>query len=175
MFKVNSFEQLCINFTNEKLHKFFNHYVFALEQEIYQEEGIVYSHITFTDNTPCLELLEKGTDLTYVTKLHQEFELHGNYIKGDDRRRWESEFGITHYAGAVVYTVEGFLKKIKMPNKINCLNLCKNPDLLSVTTNRLKSASTISRTMTKGKPTVADAFRHQLTALVDLLHSTNPW
>lgn len=218
-FTHNSFEQLCINFTNEKLHKFFNHYVFALEQAEYAREEIKFDHIKFTDNTVCLELIEKpplcvikmldeeckvpkGSDKSLLEKLHA-LDTHPHYIKGSDRTMWDVQFGIKHFAGEVMYQIDGFLVKNKDADQGPLFELMRHSkrkfikdvtkfqDMLALERNILagqragkrenaKSALAGGRrgsvAMTnKAKPTVADTFRRQLTQLVEILDTTTPW
>ncbi|RVX05381.1 Myosin-17 [Vitis vinifera] len=126
-FKFNSFEQFCINFTNEKLQQHFNQHVFKMEQEEYTKEEINWSYIEFVDNQDVLDLIEKkpggiialldeacmfpkSTHETFAQKLYQTFKNNKRFIKPKLSR---TSFSISHYAGEVTYLADLFLDKNK--------------------------------------------------------------
>uniref|UniRef100_M4EP56 Uncharacterized protein n=1 Tax=Brassica campestris TaxID=3711 RepID=M4EP56_BRACM len=126
-FKTNSFEQFCINLTNEKLQQHFNQHVFKMEQEEYTKEEIDWSYIEFIDNQDILDLIEKkpggiialldeacmfprSTHDTFAQKLYQTFKDHKRFSKP---KLAQTDFTICHYAGDVTYQTELFLDKNK--------------------------------------------------------------
>uniref|UniRef100_A0AAY5K1E8 Myosin, heavy chain b n=1 Tax=Esox lucius TaxID=8010 RepID=A0AAY5K1E8_ESOLU len=134
IFDFNSLEQLCINFTNEKLQQFFNHHMFVLEQEEYKKEGIVWEFIDFgMDLAACIELIEKplgifsileeecmfpkASDTTFKSKLYDQ---HLGKAKAFEKPKpakgkAEAHFSLVHYAGTVDYNITGWLDKNKDP------------------------------------------------------------
>eukprot|EP00064_Thunnus_orientalis_P004684 superscaffoldBa00000434_g4696 len=127
-FQTNSFEQLCINFANEKLQQFFVGHIFKLEQEEYLKEDILWNNLKFNDNQNVLDLLAgkpcnllalideesqfpKGTDSTLLSKMNQQHSGNKTYIASKSEH--ETDFGIQHFAGVVHYDSTGFLEKNK--------------------------------------------------------------
>ncbi|XP_064584266.1 myosin-1B-like isoform X1 [Zonotrichia leucophrys gambelii] len=134
IFDFNSLEQLCINFTNEKLQQFFNHHMFVLEQEEYKKEGIEWEFIDFgMDLAACIELIEKpmgifsileeecmfpkATDTSFKNKLYdQHLGKSSNFQKPKPAKgKAEAHFSLVHYAGTVDYNITGWLEKNKDP------------------------------------------------------------
>uniref|UniRef100_A0AAR2KTR7 Myosin-9 n=1 Tax=Pygocentrus nattereri TaxID=42514 RepID=A0AAR2KTR7_PYGNA len=142
IFELNSFEQLCINYTNEKLQQLFNHTMFILEQEEYQREGIEWSFIDFgLDLQPCIDLIEKpasppgilalldeecwfpkATDKSFVEKVLQEQGTHPKFFK-PKKLKDEADFCIIHYAGKVDYKADEWLMKNMDPLNDNVATL----------------------------------------------------
>ncbi|XP_053903822.1 myosin-10 isoform X4 [Malaclemys terrapin pileata] len=142
IFELNSFEQLCINYTNEKLQQLFNHTMFILEQEEYQREGIEWNFIDFgLDLQPCIDLIErpanppgvlalldeecwfpKATDKTFVEKLVQEQGTHSKFQKPRQLKD-KADFCIIHYAGKVDYKADEWLMKNMDPLNDNVATL----------------------------------------------------
>uniref|UniRef100_A0A8B9NKP9 Myosin VC n=1 Tax=Accipiter nisus TaxID=211598 RepID=A0A8B9NKP9_9AVES len=124
-FDVNSFEQFCINYANEKLQQQFNLHVFKLEQEEYMKEDIPWTLIDFYDNQPVIDLIEAkmgilelldeecllphGTDGNWLQKLYNNF-VNKNALF-EKPRMSNTSFIVQHFADKVEYKCEAFLEK----------------------------------------------------------------
>ncbi|XP_029431771.1 unconventional myosin-Vc isoform X3 [Rhinatrema bivittatum] len=203
-FEVNSFEQFCINYANEKLQQQFNMHVFKLEQEEYMKEDIPWTLIDFYDNQPVIDLIEakmgilelldeecllpQGTDDNWLQKLYN------NYIDKnplfEKPRMSNRAFIIQHFADKVEYQCEGFLEKNKDTVyevlidilKNSKFHLCANVFQESATPVsplstgiKVKSARPVIKSVNKQfRVTVGSKFRSSLSLLMETLNATTP-
>ncbi|XP_061577625.1 unconventional myosin-Va-like isoform X2 [Cololabis saira] len=200
-FDVNSFEQFCINYANEKLQQQFNQHVFKLEQEEYMKEEIPWTLIDFYDNQPCINLIEarlgvldlldeecrmpKGSDDTWAQKMYNTLLKQS---AGFDKPRWSnSAFIIHHFADKVEYQCVGFLEKNKdtvNEEQIHVLKKSKFDLLLKLFEDDSKATGSArkqpsipgraGKAQRDNKRTVGLQFRQSLHLLMDTLNATTP-
>ncbi|GFS94674.1 myosin heavy chain, muscle [Nephila pilipes] len=202
IFDFNSFEQLCINFTNEKLQQFFNHHMFVLEQEEYKREGIEWTFIDFgLDLQACIDLIEKpmgvlsileeesmfpkASDKTFEEKLKtNHLGKSPNFVKPKPPKpgQQESQFAIVHYAGTVPYNLNGWLEKNKDPLNDTVVDQFKHAsnkllndifeDHSGLGADDPKKGG--GRKKGSGFQTVSALYREQLNKLMTTLRQTQP-
>uniref|UniRef100_A0A665X350 Myosin-7 n=1 Tax=Echeneis naucrates TaxID=173247 RepID=A0A665X350_ECHNA len=203
IFDFNTFEQLCINFTNEKLQQFFNHHMFVLEQEEYKKEGIEWTFIDFgMDLQACIDLIEKpmgimsileeecmfpkASDTTFKAKLYDNHLGKSNnfqkprIVKGKP----EAHFSLVHYAGTVDYNINNWLVKNKDPLNETVVGLFQKSNLKLLSLLFANYAGADSDGGGKGKgggkkkgssfQTVSALHRENLNKLMTNLRSTHP-
>ncbi|XP_062188731.1 myosin-8-like [Phragmites australis] len=184
-FKTNSFEQFCINLTNEKLQQHFNQHVFKMEQEEYTKEEIDWSYIQFVDNQGILDLIEKkpggiislldetcmlrnSTHEIFAEKLYQIFKENPHFSRPKFSR---SDFTIHHYAGHVTYQTDLFLdKNIDYAVNEHQVLLHASRCLFVSSLFRPSEESTKSTKFTS----IGSSFKQQLQALLETLSATEP-
>merc|ERR1719458_1406335 len=201
IFDVNSFEQLCINYTNEKLQQLFNHTMFILEQEEYQREGIEWKFIDFgLDLQPTIDLIEKpmgimalvdeecwfpkATDKSFVEKLVTSHNAHPKFLKTDFRG--EADFSIMHYAGQVDYSAKKWLMKNMDPLNENIvtqmkasldpfiINIWKDAEIVGMAQQAMSDTQFGARARKGMFRTVSQLYKEQLSKLMVTLRNTNP-
>uniref|UniRef100_A0A3Q1CJU4 Myosin VIIBb n=1 Tax=Amphiprion ocellaris TaxID=80972 RepID=A0A3Q1CJU4_AMPOC len=202
-FEINSFEQLCINFANEKLQQFFVSHIFKLEQEEYLKEDIVWNNIKFSDNQSILDLLAgkpcnllalideeshfpKGSDSTLLQKVNVQHK--GSKVYIPSKSEHDTDFGICHFAGAVHYNSNGFLEKNRDAvsyDIIKMVDISTNELLHQIFENELsnngpKMANNRKVIMTpksslRQVPTLSGQFRQSLDSLMKALSACQPF
>ncbi|XP_064323322.1 myosin-1B isoform X1 [Phalacrocorax carbo] len=203
IFDFNSLEQLCINFTNEKLQQFFNHHMFVLEQEEYKKEGIEWEFIDFgMDLAACIELIEKpmgifsileeecmfpkATDTSFKNKLYdQHLGKSNNFQKPKPGKgKAEAHFSLVHYAGTVDYNISGWLEKNKDPLNETVVGLYQKSSMKTLALLFASVGGAEAESGGGGKKggkkkgssfqTVSALFRENLNKLMTNLRSTHP-
>merc|ERR1719242_525832 len=201
IFELNSFEQLCINYTNEKLQQLFNHTMFILEQEEYQREGIEWKFIDFgLDLQPTIDLIEKpmgimalvdeecwfpkATDKSFVEKMVTSHAQHPKFVKGDFKAT--ADFSVLHYAGQVNYSAAQWLMKNMDPlneNIVQSLQASQDPFVCHIwkdaeivgMAQQAMTDTQFGRVKRKGMfRTVSQLYKEQLSKLMVTLRNTNP-
>jgi len=199
IFDYNGFEQICINYVNEKLQQFFNQHMFTLEQEEYVKEGLDWANVDFgMDLQPCINMFEKpmaflaifeeeslfpkATDQTFKEKL--DTNLLGkwpNFAKPNPRPDPDAHFAIVHYAATVSYNLTGWLEKNKDPLNDTIVELIKNGgNSLAIQCfadhpgQPLEAPKDQDRKKKGGGKTVSSYFKGQLDDLMTTLYKTEP-
>ncbi|XP_050955214.1 unconventional myosin-Va isoform X2 [Labeo rohita] len=203
-FEVNSFEQFCINYANEKLQQQFNMHVFKLEQEEYMKEQIPWTLIDFYDNQPCINLIEakmglldlldeectmpRGSDESWAQKLYNTHLKKSSHF--EKPRMSNKAFIILHFADKVEYQCDGFLEKNKdtvNEEQINVLKASKFALLVELFQDEETSAAPSTappsgrakvgrstQSFREHKKSVGLQFRNSLHLLMDTLNATTP-
>ena len=200
IFDYNGFEQICINFANEKLQQFFNHHMFVLEQEEYMREGIEWAMVDFgMDLQKCIEMFEKpmgvlaileeeslfpkATDQSFAAKLHSNLlGKCGNFAKPDPRPDPNAHFAIVHYAAKVSYNLTSWLEKNKDPLNDTIVEMMKNGSnslivfcFLDHPGQPIETPKDQGGSKKKGGgKTVSSFYKSQLEELMKTLHATEP-
>jgi myosin protein heavy chain len=188
IFRENSFEQLCINYTNEKLQQFFNHHMFVLEQNEYMKEDINWEFIDFgQDLQQTIDLIEKksnpvgvfsildeecivpkSTDDSFFQKLNQYCNKNSSKFKPS---KFNNKFTLKHYAGDVEYSVEGWIDKNRDPLVDSVLQMLSESDNQFIANLYPLETSKQSRSSFR---TVSQRHKEQLSDLINLLSQTHP-
>merc|ERR1719251_478285 len=199
IFDYNGFEQICINYVNEKLQQFFNSHMFTLEQEEYVREGLDWANVDFDmDLQKCIDMFEKpmaflaifeeeslfpkATDATFKNKLFDNLMgKHPNFAKPSPRPDPDAHFAIVHYAVTVSYNLTGWLEKNKDPLNDTIVEMMKNGgNALAIQCfadhpgQPLEAPKDQDRKKKGGGKTVSSYFKGQLDDLMTTLYKTEP-
>ena len=201
--QVNSFEQLCINFCNERLQFHFNEECFRIEQEEYRAEGVAVGAVEYTDNQRCLDLLEGrpagifssmdeeiftpgGSEEKFLDKLCENHRSQPHFERSRaNEGEPKNSFKVLHYAGTVLYRIDGMLDKNRdaLHEDISTLMAAtSDPKVAEIVKARRSSGEAASETPNNGKrrgstmrqTTVGTKFSRQLGSLMQKLNSTKP-